>query len=158
MPMKPVPWIFALSVAALAALPSASGAQGSIAFFVNDPNDYDYGLQLAIPQGFGDGEFTLEVWLRPEDSFPFGPTSGGPGQLTNWSDADVEPYSGCCWWFDGNFLLDGHNNGGFEDRFWRRSGLASFKRSSRVAQGTPRHSYSRGQSAHRRSGSQRRAA
>lgn len=108
-------WLL-LSLAALVILPASAWAQGSIAFFVNDPADYDYGLQLAIPAGFGEGEFTFELWIRPDDSFPFGSTLGGLGQLTNWSDADNEPYSTGDWWFEGNFLLDGHNNGsGFNE-------------------------------------------
>ena len=100
----------------LSVLPLTAGAgSGSLAFFVNDPNDYDYGHQLELPPTFGSAEFTLELWIRPDDSFPIGPTSGGEAQRMNWSDADVEPYSGGGWWFEGNFLLDGHNNGVFED-------------------------------------------
>ena len=87
----------------------------SLAFFVNAAEDYDYGHQLSLPTGFGAGEFTLELWIRPDDSFPVGPTGGGDDQRINWSDADAEPYSSCCWWFEGNFLLDGHNNTVFED-------------------------------------------
>ncbi len=87
----------------------------SLAFFENLPGEYDYGLQLVLPPGFGTGEFTLELWIRLDESFPVGSTAGGAGQLTNWSDADEEPYSTCCWWFEGNFLLDGHNNASFGD-------------------------------------------
>ncbi len=86
----------------------------ALAFFVNEPTRHDYGHQLVLPDGFGDGEFTFEMWIRPDASFPVGPTSG-EGQLTNWSDADVEPYSSGDWWFEGNFLLDGHNNANFGD-------------------------------------------
>lgn len=85
----------------------------SVAFFENSPDDYDYGLDLDLPASFGTGEFTLELWIRPDDSFPVGSTANGAGQLANWSDADEEPYSTCCWWFEGNFLLDGHNNANF---------------------------------------------
>ena len=87
----------------------------SLAFFENLPADYDYGLQLDLPPTFGTGELTLELWIRPDDSFPVGSTAGGSDQLTNWSDADEEPYSGGSWWFEGNFLLDGHNNAVFAD-------------------------------------------
>ena len=97
----------------LLARPAAST---SLAFFENLPAEYDYGLQSILPAGFGVGEFTFEVWIRPDPSFPVGSTAGGTDQLMNWSDADEEPYSSCCWWFAGNFLLDGHNNaGGFEN-------------------------------------------
>ncbi len=90
----------------------AAAPSTSLAFFVNAANDHDYGMHSAIPAGFGDGEFTLELWIQPDDSFPVGST-GGSGQLTNWSDADIEPYSTGSWWFEGNFLLDGHNNNSF---------------------------------------------
>lgn len=86
----------------------------SLAFFENLPADYDYGLQLELPPSFGAAEFTLELWIRPDESFPVGPTTdGSAGQLTNWTADDEEPYSGCCWWYAGNFLLDGHNNADF---------------------------------------------
>lgn len=91
---------------------TAEASTWSLAFFENQPEDYDYGLQLDLPSAFGVGEFTFELWIRPDDSYPIGSTAGGQGQLVNWSDADEEPYSSCCWWFEGNFLLDGHNNGG----------------------------------------------
>ena len=88
---------------------------GSVAFFENLPGAYDYGLQLDLPPTFGAGEFTLELWIQPDLSFPVGPTDAGTNQLMNWSDSDEEPYSSCCWWFAGNFLLDGHNNNTFSE-------------------------------------------
>lgn len=94
---------------------TAGTGSGSLAFFINDPADYDYGHQLTLPPTFGAGEFTFELWIRPDDSFPVGPTDSGEAQRTNWSDADEEPYSDGGWWFSGNFLLDGHNNGDFQD-------------------------------------------
>jgi hypothetical protein len=99
--------------AAIALSPVQAGAS-SLWFQQNAPAQHDYGRQLALPAGFGDAEFTLELWLRPDHTYPTGPTSGGPSQLVNWSDADNPPYSGCCWWYEGNFLLDGHNNASFE--------------------------------------------
>lgn len=97
-------------------LATLDASAGSLSFDVNETADHEYAHQLTIPAGFGDGEFTFELWIRLDDSFPVGPTTDGtPGQLTNWSDADEAPYSSCCWWFSGNFLLDGHNNGAFED-------------------------------------------
>ncbi len=85
----------------------------SLEFFENAARDYDYGRQVTLPAGFGDAEFTLEIWLRPDDALPVGPTDGGDAQLTNWSDANPAPYSSNTWWYSGNFLLDGHNNTSF---------------------------------------------
>ncbi|MEM7349954.1 MAG: LamG-like jellyroll fold domain-containing protein [Acidobacteriota bacterium] len=113
MHQKHILWVYVAAACLASAEPAK--AQGSIAFFINDPNDYDYGLQLAIPPAFGAGELTFELWIRPDDSFPFGPTASGVDQRTNWSDADNEPYSSGSWWFEGNFLLDGHNNANFQD-------------------------------------------
>lgn len=94
--------------------PTQFASSDSLAFFINDPNQHDYAQQIAIPAGFGQGEFTLELWIKPDDSFPIGSTSGS-GKLTNWSDADVAPLSAGDWWFEGNFLLDGFNNSAFEN-------------------------------------------
>jgi len=95
-----------------AAMPAAL-AQGSVQFVVNGapPDDQDHAVQTDIPPGFGQGEFTFELWIRPDNSFPVGPTDGGQDQLRNWTEDDNTPYSSGNWWFDGNFLLDGHNNG-----------------------------------------------
>ncbi len=86
---------------------------GAIRFAQNDPEDHDYGHDLALPPTFGTGELTLELWIVPDASFPVGSTAGGEDQLVNWSDLDLEPYSSNEWWYTGNFLLDGHNNGSF---------------------------------------------
>jgi hypothetical protein len=107
----------------LASTTVSAGAEGSrsaastraLGLFANQPNDYDYGRQLELPPGFGAAEFTLTLWVRPDQSYPIGSTAGGPGQLVNWSSADEPPYSSCCWWYEGNFLLDGHNNAAFSD-------------------------------------------
>ncbi len=85
------------------------GTGGSFNWVVNEFGAHDYGHQLQIPAGFGEGEFTLQLWIKPDASFPVGPTDG-EGQLMNWSDADIEPYDNGAWWYAGNFLLDGHNN------------------------------------------------
>lgn len=84
----------------------------SVNFIQNAANDHEYGHQTDLPAGFGAGEFTLEIWLRPDDSYPVGSVGGG-NQLTNWSSADPQPYSSGSWWYTGNFLLDGHNNASF---------------------------------------------
>jgi Concanavalin A-like lectin/glucanases superfamily len=110
--MNRTPWLPGiLALAITAGLPAPTLAS-SIAFFVNSAGDHDYGWQTIIPAGFGSGEFTFELWIKPDHTFPVGPTSG-PGQLTNWSNSDNQPYSSDSWWYEGNFLLDGHNNGGF---------------------------------------------
>ncbi|MEM7249111.1 MAG: hypothetical protein AAF533_27570, partial [Acidobacteriota bacterium] len=90
---------------------------GSLLFVQNEPDLHEYGHQLELPPGFGDGELTFEVWIKPDASFPVGPCgAGGLEQRVNWSNADVEPYSSGSWWYEGNFLLDGHDNGsGFEN-------------------------------------------
>lgn len=82
---------------------------GSLDWRQSSAGSFDYGRQLTLPAGFGTGEFTFEVWIRPDTNFPVGSTAGG-GQLTNWSSEDFTPYSSSGWWFNGNFLLDGHNN------------------------------------------------
>jgi hypothetical protein len=56
------------------------------------------------------------MWIRPDNSYPVGPVNQGTqGQLQNWSEVDNQPYSSGSWWYSGNFLLDGHNNGGFQN-------------------------------------------
>ena len=92
--------------------PHATGQ--SLLFDDNAASQHEYGQQLTIPSGFGEAEFTLELWIRLDDSFPVGRTGCCAQQLVNWSDADNAPYSGCCWWYEGNFLLDGHNNSSFD--------------------------------------------
>lgn len=99
----------------LAAVMASSAQAASVDFLLTPQgSNYDHGVQLAIPAAFGGGQFTFELWLRPNNSFPFGSTAdGSPGQRTNWSNANVTPYSSSGWWFEGNFLLDGHNNNEF---------------------------------------------
>ncbi len=106
----------ALAVSLCLAVAGAVHA-ASVEWFVNAPSDYDYGRQLVLPPGFGAGEFTFELWIRPNNSFGVGSTADGTaGQLTDWSDANNQPYGSSDWWFQGNFLLDGHNNNNnFED-------------------------------------------
>ena len=88
----------------------------SLQFIENDSNDYDYGVQTVIPEGFGDGEFTLELWIRPFTNYPIGPTVGqGSDDRLNWAEEDNQPYSASNWWYQGNFLLDGFKFGNFEN-------------------------------------------
>lgn len=92
---------------------TSPAAPGSIRFVVNAARAYDYGVQLVLPPTFGTGEFTFEVWIRPDNSFPIGSTASGAAQRNNWNNDDFQPYSRADWWYPGNFLLDGHNNFGF---------------------------------------------
>lgn len=84
----------------------------SLEFFVNatGSSNQDHGRLEELPNGFGDGEFTLELWIRPNNSFlPGSVEAGTPGQLTNWADDNNAPYSSANWWEKGNFLIDGIN-------------------------------------------------
>jgi hypothetical protein len=85
---------------------------GSLRFVQNAANDHEYARHTAIPTGFGAAEFTLEVRLTLSNG-PSGDCSGGAAQLTNWCTANNAPYSSPVWWYEGNFLLDGHNNANF---------------------------------------------
>ena len=81
----------------------------SIRFLKSQPGTFDFADQKSLPPSFGKGEFTFELWIKPDNSFPVGPTDRGTlGQLTNWTVQDERPYGAPNWWFAGNFLLDGH--------------------------------------------------
>lgn len=101
-------WTRALGAAALLC---ASGTDaGSLYWGESTSGNFDHGRQLDLPANFGNSDFTLELWIRPDNNFPVGsPTAN---QLQNWSNEDLTPYSSSGWWFHGNFLLDGHNNAG----------------------------------------------
>jgi hypothetical protein len=82
---------------------------GSLRFLPNEPRQFDFADQRALPPTFGAGEFTLELWIKPDNSFPVGDTDRGTiGQLKNWTEIDIRPYSRHDWWYEGNWLLDGH--------------------------------------------------
>lgn len=93
---------------ASAVLVPPAGA-GSLRLQENEPTRYDFADVSRLPPTFGRGEFTLELWIRPDTRFPVGPVwRAGYNQLVNWSDADPEPYASPGWWLAGNWLLDGH--------------------------------------------------
>lgn len=46
----------------------------SLRFGLNDPAVYEFADIAALPPAFGAGEFTVEVWIKPDVSFPVGPT------------------------------------------------------------------------------------
>ena len=96
-------------------VPPASGNSVSFVGNTNYGDEHEYARQTDIPTGFGDGEFTLQLWVKLDNSYPVGSTSRSSGnKALNWSDADYEPYSTSDWWWEGNFLLDGHNNPQFQ--------------------------------------------
>src|SRR5690606_31855043 len=73
----------------------------------NAPQQYDFVDIARLPADFGRGEFSFELWLKPDARLPVGPTwRGTKAQMTHWSDADPEPASSPGWWHAGNFLLD----------------------------------------------------
>ncbi|MFC3711072.1 LamG domain-containing protein [Sphingoaurantiacus capsulatus] len=95
-----------LAAALLAASPAAAT---SLRFVESKPTAYDFADIPAVPAGFGVGEFSLEMWVKPDERYPVGPVwRAGYNQLKNWSEADPEPYSSDGWWLSGNWLLDGH--------------------------------------------------
>ena len=96
--------------AAFAALALSAPAQaGSLYFGANRPEQYDFADLGRLPGEFGRGEFTFEIWVKPDRSFPVGWVERGTrDQLTHWSEADPEPGSSHQWWNAGNWLLDGH--------------------------------------------------
>lgn len=97
------------SIIVLACQPQAFG-RGSLRFLPSEPKQFDFADQRSLPPTFGAGEFTLELWIKPDELFPVGPTDRGTfDQLKNWSDFDPRPYSSSGWWLAGNWLLDGHS-------------------------------------------------
>jgi len=64
----------------------------SIRFLKSQPETFDFADEKSLPPSFGTGEFTFEVWIKPDNSFPVGPTDRGTlGQLTNWAVQDERP-------------------------------------------------------------------
>jgi len=81
----------------------------ALRFLKSEPQHFDFADQRTLPPTFGSGEFTFELWIKPDASFPVGHTDRGTlNQLSAWSNADPVPYGAGNWWFAGNFLLDGH--------------------------------------------------
>lgn len=105
-------------------LPALNMEVGSLRFTKNETGRHEYAHIDRLPASFGEGEFTLELWIKPDDSFPVGntpwpqnpypknphdvnPWASNEDQLTNWSNLDEKPYSWMGWWWHGNWLLDG---------------------------------------------------
>ena len=84
----------------------------------NGGDEHEYARQTLIPTGFGEGEFTLQLWVKLDNNYPVGSTAPTVGnKALHWSDADFTPYSVSDWWWQGNFLLDGHNNSNIDGTF-----------------------------------------
>lgn len=93
--------------------PGGLSALGSLAFYVNSPAETgDYATLATIPPDFGTGEFTFECTIRLNNTSPLTTGPGGGTSVNNWATDNPGRYSGSSWWFNGNFLLDGHNNQG----------------------------------------------
>jgi len=75
----------------------------------------DYARQLTIPTGFGEGEFTLLITVRLDETYPTGDIS--TDRIGLWSNEDPTPAGATGWWYDGNFLLDGHNDNDYSGTF-----------------------------------------
>lgn len=99
----------AMNACAAALLLAVSPANAdSVRLVANEPKQMDFGDITSIPASFGTGEFTFELWIKPDERYPVGTTGRGTTwQLENWSDTDIAPYSRVGWWYAGNWLLDG---------------------------------------------------
>ena len=86
---------------------------GSLHYTVNAQLEHDFGHQLHHSGGLRRRRVHDGAVDQTRQLVPVGPVSGGAEQLTNWSNVDNEPYVSGSWWYDGNFLLDGHNNANF---------------------------------------------
>lgn len=87
---------------------TAPVAAQSLRFTESRPTAFEFADLPRIPESFGAGEFALELWIKPDDSFPVGEVwAPSYDQLKNWSSEDRQPYSSAMWWVTGNWLLDG---------------------------------------------------
>jgi hypothetical protein len=66
----------------------------SLYFSLNEPRQHDFGDLARLLKEFGVGEFSFELWVKPDHRYPVGDTPRGTiAQLTDWSDEGREPYS-----------------------------------------------------------------
>jgi hypothetical protein len=94
-------------------LPAAPSRAQSLRSVESAAGGFEHARLGSIPPSFGTGEFTFELWIRPDVAFPVGDCGSESERLRNWCTQNNLPYPDSSWWFDGNFMLDGHNNGGF---------------------------------------------
>lgn len=114
----------------------------------NAVGNYDRGVLSVLPDGFGDAEFTFEIYFRPlfNGTYAYGDTSvGGAAQRQLWSNQNPTRYGASDWWFYGNFLVDGHMNAG--------SNFQNGTFSLQIAAGRPRWTFGDGAAAGANTGS-----
>ena len=112
----------------LALLVTVHVQAASLHFRANEPRKYDFADQAVLPPSFGVGEFTFELWIKPDQTYPVGDVDRGSiGQLTNWSEVDRRPYGSPGWWYEGNWLLDGHSRPAGFDGADSRAGTFSLQ-------------------------------
>src|SRR5262249_3250977 len=81
---------------------------GSLRFVANRPESYDFVDIRRLPAEFGRGEFSFEIWIKPDASFNVGPVRRATlDQLGNWASEGPEPYSDGRWVWAGNWVRDG---------------------------------------------------
>ena len=107
--MKQLCLLFAALAMSMGGL-ARPAAAGSLRFTESRPTHYEFADLPRIPAAFGAGEFALELWIKPDASYPVGEVwPPSYAQLKNWSDEDPKPYSHAMWWVAGNWLLDGYS-------------------------------------------------
>jgi hypothetical protein len=88
---------------------ASAAVAGSLRFTVNPPAQYEFADIPKLPAEFGRGEFTFELWIKPDQTLRTGDADPATySQLKLWTLRDPEPYSSHGWWIRGNWLLDGH--------------------------------------------------
>lgn len=98
--------------------PQSNGiGSGSLTFEERSLGTYERAVLSTIPNGFGDGEFTLELFFKcfSDATYTLGTISGNGGssiplERQLWASNNPSKYATFDWWYHGNFLLDGHNN------------------------------------------------
>lgn len=75
--------------------------------------DYGYARLNTLPNGFGDGEFAFEMWVKATQGITVASTASV--KTSRWSSDNATIYGASDWWFLGNFIVDGHNNGTYEN-------------------------------------------
>jgi len=101
------------------ALASVSDVAG-VTFVFNsaEPSDDDHGRLSTIADLFvSDFNFSVEMWVKPSDAYPYGTVAGGGNDAaTNWASEDPtptapnDPYGGGSTWQYMNWIIDGNNN------------------------------------------------